>query len=404
MSEFNEDDYITLELYNRKFVIHDISDFIKGLYSGNLWLYKIYKIPEFASLIKSGKITKIIEKELPREAKILRNYENNPELYVFLMGLLTHWYMDRIFFTNDHHIPSFDDLIGYSEVKKKIQNVKDKKVVLFGPPGCGKQKLIESFLFNGENSYVCDYNPYVGDPNTGASTIASGYKKYEKIEILPFKSNIYNNFQEVILLKNNLELNIGTLFYSSTTPLYSLQKHSIKYIYVSPPNYEERIELFKKYILNFELSFMGRYTPKIPLGKIDFEKLAEKTKFYSCWEIEYACYNAIINYIYKWRKNKKLKLKTKNIELQLDLGAFECINWFESLIWYEIKTLSSNEFNHSYPFNYFGSEEQKLFLKDLKEFIEWKKTIYSKNKNIYYKKFILLQEERFNNIINKVKK
>ncbi len=365
MSEYNEDDYITLEIYNKQFIIHDISDFIDGLYSGgssSIEIHKIHKVPEFVSLIKNGKITKIIEKELSREAKILKNYESNPKLYVFLMGLLIHWYKNRIFFTNDHHIPSFNDLVGYSEVKKKIQNIKNKKVVLFGPPGCGKKKLIDSFLFNGENSYVVDYNPYVGDPNEYIRLNAP-YNKSEKREKLPFKSNMYKHsdyFKEPVILMNNLELNLGTLFYSSTKALKNPQNDSFQYIYVPHPNYEERIELFKKYILEFKLDFLGKYTPKIPMGNINFEKLAKKTKFYSCWEIEYMCYNAIIDYLYKWRKNKKLKLKTKDIESKLD--GFECLDWFETQIWHSIG-------------NPLRGEEKQIYLKDLDEYMEWKKTI-----------------------------
>ena len=172
-------------------------------------------------------------------------------------------------------------------------------IILYGPPGCGKtfivRKLAEELGYNFIEVKHSDLaTPYIhgavgniGKVFANAKDSAPSILFFDEISgLVPNRKNLMDGgshkeeeIDEFLMQLNdaadNRILVVGaTNFIDAIDPAILRPGRIDKKIYVSPPDFEARKELFK-------LGLSGRPYDK----NIDFEKLANKTEGYSCADI-----------------------------------------------------------------------------------------------------------------------
>lgn len=227
----------------------------------------------------------------------------------------------------------------FKEISRKYRKGSSGAMLLYGPPGCGKTALADALAGETKKFFVKkSVLEVAGSPMALKNTfnvirrLGDSVLFIDEIEALAidreYEGMNSRMFANALLTEiNSSEENRGLVVIGATnTPwhidsamLRSGRFDSLQYIGV--PDKKTRIELFRF------------YTNGMPLGKIDFNNLAEKTDFYSCSDIMALCQEAAS---FPWREalegKKPRGLEQGDFDLALKAMPSTAVPWFEDVM------------------------------------------------------------------------
>ena len=248
--------------------------------------------------------------------------------------------------------PNFSMVVGYDPIKahllervvypskfSKMAKEYGRKTagsaLLYGPPGCGK--TYAACALAGETVRMfwrASLSDLVGP---GFSIYFDVWKRVGKmivlideIEVLAVNREIEGMSTRILTNKLLTELDAldeksGLFVLGSTNSPWLLDTAMIrsgrldKLIYVGVPDLQTRRSLLRYYSKN------------LPLGKVDFEKIAKKTEFYSCSDIELLCAEAAAAPFQRATDSGKVqKVGQEDFDAALMRCPSTALAWFES--------------------------------------------------------------------------
>jgi len=223
----------------------------------------------------------------------------------------------------------------FSKMAKEYGRKNAGSALLYGPPGCGK--TYAACALAGETDRMfwrASLSELIGP---GFSTFFDVWKRVgtmvvliDEIEVLAVNREIEGMSTRMLtnmLLTqlDSLDEKSGLFVLGSTNSPWLLDTAMIrsgrldKLIYVGVPDLQTREALLKYYARN------------LPIGKVDFGKIARKTEFYSCSDIELACSEAASAPFQRATETGKVqKVEHEDFENALLRCPSTAIAWFET--------------------------------------------------------------------------
>jgi len=296
-------------------------------------------ISEYPKMVKKGQISDWILLSCKNKIGIeLRKFEYNYEIYSMALFLL--YKSEKI------ESSFFSEIYGYEHIKSKMKEffnsnintelLKKYKVkrtagmLLYGPPGCGKSYMckalkqefkmrvlsLDSEVFEKNSSLLLEIITKFDSPLIFMDEIDSLANEKDRskpnagVNFLKSISDLYSQGLS-ILSTSNYPLDIKPAFIRSGR-IDTL-------IYVGTPNFNDRITLFKSFLKEYPIT-----------KKINYEKLAEKTDFYSPSDIKQICYfSSLEAFNQSLMSGKEIKINQKIIESKICNST--AIEWFEEM-------------------------------------------------------------------------
>jgi len=198
--------------------------------------------------------------------------------------------------------------LKHPEVFRKFGMEPPKGVLLFGPPGCGKTLLAKAVATEAEANFISIRGPellskWVGESERAVREIFRKAKIvspciifFDEIDSLFPRRDIYTGTHVMQSLVNQLltEMDgiqeLKDVFVLAATNRPDLLDPALlrpgrfdKLVYIPPPDFKARLEIFKI------------YTRNMPLGdNVNLEELARRTEGYSGADIKAVCREAVM--------------------------------------------------------------------------------------------------------------
>ncbi len=303
----------------KNYSIYDLSKLIK-LVELN-WIKKSWKDPNYE--ITMDDFTEGLKEMIPSiTTSITNKFENTCRKY----GVFEKESTEKIL--------SWDDLGGYDDIKEQLKNIEEifkgndvaykynlrapKGILLFGPPGCGKtyiaRILASTTLSNFQyvsapdllSKWLGESEQNLRDSFNLAKKSAPSIMFFDELDGLafersrttdhPYLSTLISTFLQEI---SNLNEDDQVLVIGATNrpedidPAFLRPGRLDERIAIPPPDETARERIFEIHLRN------------LPLDKINYVELAQKTKGYTCAEIEYICESAQRSVALKAMKTNK---------------------------------------------------------------------------------------------------
>ena len=219
---------------------------------------------------------------------------------------------------------------------KKYGRESSGKIILYGPPGCGKSFVARAIA--GETSKLIKKESAGGMLSPGylsaivevAKTLGDIVIYLDEMEALGAHREMDHGIRErcttggFLTAIDSLSERSDIVLIGTTNVPWLLDPALIRsgrfddLIYMGIPNLEERIGLFRE------------YSKKLPLGSVDFKALAEKTNFHSCADIAAICKEAAS---VPWRESlagkRQRDVEQADYEAAMSRIGSTSIDWFE---------------------------------------------------------------------------
>ena len=223
----------------------------------------------------------------------------------------------------------------FSEMASEYGRKNAGSALLYGPPGCGKTYAACALAGETERRFWrASLSDLVGP---GFSIYFDVWKRagkmivlIDEIEVLAVNREIEGMSTRLLTNKlltqlDSLDEKSGLFVLGSTNSPWLLDTAMIrsgrldKLIYVGVPDLQTRLSLLKY------------YSRDLPLGKVDFGKIAKKTEFYSCSDIELLCAEAATApFQHATESGKVQKVVQKDFEAALARCPSTALAWFEA--------------------------------------------------------------------------
>ncbi len=222
---------------------------------------------------------------------------------------------------------------SFLKISKQYGRLSSGCVLLYGPPGCGKTHLARALAGETSKYFIQRDLPSMaaasGTIFLVARRLGGAVLFIDELEALTQdrdSEGLSTRFMTNNLLSelNGSRENRGILFLGTTNEPWVMDTAMLRsgrldnLVYVGVPDKKTRIELFRF------------YTRGLPMEKVDFDALADKTDFYSCSDIESICYEAAG---LPWREaleGKKARRITKeDFDAALERSDSTAIPWFD---------------------------------------------------------------------------
>jgi len=223
----------------------------------------------------------------------------------------------------------------FKEISKKYKKNGGGAVLLYGPPGCGKTNLAISFAGESSKLFMKRGGSDFFKPSSmkwaidALKKITNVILFIDEIEMLGIDRDMEGMHSRA--MTNEILVNIdssikdfGILVVGATNTPWVMDTSVLRsgrfdeFLYIGFPSVDEREKL---------LEF---YTKNLPLDGVDFSKIASKTEFYSCSDMEAVCSEAAA---IPWREailgKKERRIDQEDFDKALEMTEPTAIPWLD---------------------------------------------------------------------------